>query len=230
VSERFLLGHGGGLPRGFRVTARDREIVHWIGRLRIATAAQVGERFVLGRAVSYARLSGLVRLGLRTHVRIFHGEPGVYLATRAGLAIVDLELPPARVDIRTYAHDVELSSLVVELEREFGPERVRTERETRAADTSLATAPTKQQRFAVQLAVAHGQLQLTPAGHRRLHFPDCTVVGAPGESAERVLAVELERTAKGRMRLRRILAGYVGARHIAAVRYYAVGVRGRDLL
>jgi hypothetical protein len=71
VSERFLLGHGGGLPRGFRVTARDREIVRWIGRLRIATAAQVGERFVLGRAVCYARLSGLVRLGLLTHLRIF---------------------------------------------------------------------------------------------------------------------------------------------------------------
>jgi hypothetical protein len=196
----------------------------------MATAAQVGERFVLGRAVSYARLSGLVRLGLLTHLRIFHGESGVYLATRAGLSIVDLELPPARVDIRTYAHDVELSSLVVDLEHEFGPERVRTERETRAADTSLGTAPTKQQRFAVQLTDAHGQLQLTPAGHRRLHFPDCTVVGAPGESAERVLAVELERTAKGRTRLRRILAGYIAARHIGAVRYYALGERVRNLV
>jgi hypothetical protein len=128
------------------VTARDREIVRWIGRLRMATAAQVAERFRLGRAVSYARLSGLVRHGLLTHVRLFHGEPGVYVATRAGLSIVDLELPPARVDIRTYAHDLDLSSLVVELEREFGPERVSTERETRAADISLATAPTKPQR------------------------------------------------------------------------------------
>jgi hypothetical protein len=69
----------------------------------MAIAAQVAERFGLGRAVSYARLSGLVRLGLLDHCRIFHGEPGVYVATRAGLSIVDLELPPARVDIRTYA-------------------------------------------------------------------------------------------------------------------------------
>ena len=168
------------------MTARDREIVRWIGRLRMASAAQVAKRFRLGRAVNYARLSGLVRHRLLTHVRIFHGEPGVYLATRAGLSIVDLELPPARVDIRTYTHDIELSSLVVELEREFGPDRVRTERETRAADTSLGTAPTKQQRFAVQLTGAHGQLQLTPAGHPRLHFPDCTVVAAPGDPAETV--------------------------------------------
>ena len=65
---------------GFRLTARDREMVRWIGRLRMATAAQVAERFDLGRAVGYARLSGLVRLGLLEHARIFHASPGVYLA------------------------------------------------------------------------------------------------------------------------------------------------------
>lgn len=141
-----------------------------------------------------------------------------------------LELPPARVDIRTYAHDLELSSLVVELEREFGPERARTEREMRAADTGLGTTPTKRPRFAVPLVGTLGQLRLTPAGQPRLHFPDCAVVGASAEAPKRVLAVELERTAKGRARLRRILAGYVGAGHIGSVRYYAVGGRVRDLL
>mgnify|MGYP003287757757 CR=1 FL=1 len=45
-----------------------------------------------------------------------------------------------------------------------------------------------------------------------------------------LLAVELERTAKGRARLRRILAGYIAARHIGAVRYYAVGERVRRLV
>ena len=215
---------------GFRVTARDKEIVHWIGRLRMVTAAQVGERFGLGRAVSYARLGGMVRLGLLDHARIFHGQPGVFLATRSGLSIAELELPPARVDIRTYGHDLELSSVVIELEREFGPERVRTEREMRAADTDLGPPATKRLRFAVALSGARGQLQLTPAGHPRLHFPDCAVVGASGEAADGVLAVELERTAKGRARLRRILAAYVGARHIAAVRYYATDERVRCLV
>lgn len=75
----------------------------------MATAAHVAERFQVGRAVGYARLSGLVRLGLLDHARIFHASPGVYLATRAGLAAVDVELPPARVDLRTYDHDLELS-------------------------------------------------------------------------------------------------------------------------
>jgi hypothetical protein len=45
-----------------------------------------------------------------------------------------------------------------------------------------------------------------------------------------VLAVELERTAKGRTRLRRILTAYIAARHIGAVRYYALGERVRNLV
>ena len=216
--------------RGFRVTARDKEILRWIGRLRMASATQVAERFHLGRAVTYARLAGLVRLGLLEHARVFHGAPGVYLATRAGLAAVDLELPPARIDLRTYAHDLELSSLVRQLEREHGRAGVSTEREMRAADTQLGLAPAEAPRFGIPLAGAHGQLQLTPAGHQRLHFPDCAVALRCGETSSGMLTVELERTAKGRTRLRRILAGYVAARHITTVRYYARGDRVRDLV
>jgi hypothetical protein len=195
----------------------------------MASAAQVAERFGLGRAVTYARLRGLVRLGLLEHARIFHGAPGVYLATRVGLACVDLEVPPARVDLRTYAHDLELGSLVLELEREFGRDRVRTEREMRAADTSPGRPAGELPRFAVSLTGARGQLQLTPAGYPRLHFPDCAVIGA-GDESDRLLAVELERTAKGRTRLRGILAGYVAARHIGSIRYYVRGDRVRNLV
>jgi hypothetical protein len=93
------------------------------------------------------------------------------LATRVGLASVDLDLPPARVDLRTYGHDLELTSLVLELEREFGPDRVRTEREMRASDTSPGRPAGQRPSFAVSLTGARGQLQLTPAGYPRLHFP-----------------------------------------------------------
>jgi hypothetical protein len=48
---------------GFRITERDRAIVQWIGRQRMVTTAQIAERFALGRAVSYARLSGLTAPG-----------------------------------------------------------------------------------------------------------------------------------------------------------------------
>jgi hypothetical protein len=157
--------------------------------------------------VAYARLAGLVALGLLEHARIFHGAPGVYLTTRAGLATVDLALPPARVDVRTYDHDVELSSLVIELEREFGAGRLVTEREMRAVDTPLGDRAAQRQRYAAPLTGDRGQMRLTPVGHPRLHFPDCAVRGRGPNDA--ILAVELERTAKGRTRLRGILSAYV---------------------
>jgi hypothetical protein len=215
---------------GFRVTTRDKEIVRWIGRLRMVNAAQVAERFQLGRAVTYARLGGLVRLGLLDHTRIFHRAPGVYLATRPGLALVDLNIPPARVDLRTYTDDLEVAWLVLELEREHGPEAVRTEREMRAEETPLGVTSVGRPRVAVPLAGASGRLEPTPARHRRLHFPDCAVIGAAAEGADGVLAIELERTPKGRARLRRILRGYVAARHVSLVRYYVLGDRVRTLV
>lgn len=119
--------------------------------------------------------------------------------------------------MRTYDHDLELSCVAIDLEREFGRDRLTTEREMRASDTPLRASPREPPRFAVPLTDGRGQLQLTPVGHPRLHFPDCAIRGSGGQDA--LLAVELERTAKGRSRLRRILAAYVGARHVTGVRY-----------
>jgi len=101
-----------------------------------------------------------------------------------------------------------------------------TEREMRAADCPLGAPPREQPRFALPLGNGRGQLQLTPAGAPRPHFPDCAV--AAGDDS--VLAIELERTAKARVRLRAILSAYVAARHVAAVRYYVVGSRVRALV
>jgi len=194
----------------------------------MVTAAQIAKRFELGRAVCYARLSGLAKLGLLEHRRIFHAEPGVYLATRQGLHAVDLELPPARVDLRTYRHDIELTSLVTELECEFGRERVVTEREIRAHDTpGLRQQNDYRPRFGVQLG-RPGPTPLTPAGYPRVHYPDVAVT-ADGRRAG-MLAIELERVVKGRTRLRSILRAYVAARHVERVRYYAARDETRRLL
>ncbi len=161
------------------------------------------------------------------HQRIFHGLPGVYLASRDGLAAVGLALPRARVDLRTYDHDLELSGLVIDLEREFGEGSVSTEREMRATDTAIGTRPQEGPAFAVPLTGARGQLQLTPVGHPRLHFPDAAV-RLPQEPS--VLAVELERTPKGRARLRAILSAYVAAKQIRQVKYLAADNRVFELI
>ena len=191
---------------GFEVTERDVEIVRWIGRQRFVVAGQVARRFRMDQRNAYRRLRGLVGLGLLDHRRVFHGQPGAYWATRAGLRTVGLRLPVAGVDIRTYRHDLIATDVVAELEIEFGERALLTEREIRSRDSSSVEKP----RYAIRLG---GQ---AASGRRGLHYPDLAVAGSDG----RLLVVEVELTAKGRRRLDSIVAGYVRARHIAGVRYY----------
>jgi hypothetical protein len=164
-----------------------------------------GRESRLARRKAYARLRGLVSVGLLEHRRVLYGRPGVYVATRAGLEVADVELPAARVDLRTYEHDVEAVWLLLALERERGREAVLTERELRSVDAGA-------ERPAFAAAVG----ERPASGYARLHFPDLAIVGDGG----RPVAVELERTAKGATRLRRIVGAYVRARHLAGVRYY----------
>ena len=201
----------------FRVTPRDREIVRWIGRHRMVTAGQVAERFGVGRSQCYARLTGLVRLGVLSHERLLYGKPGVYVATRSGLDLADLALPPATVDLRTYEHDLELVALFSELERDApAGATMWSERELRAMDTPAGRSTMNYRpRYAVLLGQG-AQLRLTPSGSPRVHFPDAVLLDDRGH----VAAIELERTPKGRARLRAILRAYVGARHLARVRYF----------
>lgn len=188
---------------GFRVTERDVAMVAWVGRQRFAEAELVARRFGMDRRNTYRRLRGLVALGLLKHRRVFHGRPGVYWATRLGLATAGVRLPVAGVDIRTYEHDRLAVTVAVDLEREFGREAVRTERELRSHDARAA-----EPRYGIRRRSGRGGDQ------RGLHFPDLAV------ELERPLAVEIELTAKGRTRLDSIVGGYVRARHIAGVRYY----------
>ena len=184
-----------------------------------------GAAIWVGRSQCYARLTGLARVRLIRHERVLYGQPGVYTATVDGLQFADVPLPPASIDLRTYDHDLEMVALVSEIERE-GHGRVLTEREVRAIDTPAGrSAESYRPRYAVLLG--HGrQLQLTPGGSPRVHFPDAVIV----DTNDRAVAIELERTAKGRARLRGILRGYVGARHLAEVRYYTADDRVRSMV
>ena len=200
---------------GFRITDRDVAIVRWIGRLRMASADQIAGRFGLGRAVAYARLGGLVRLGLLEHQRIFHGSAGVYLATRAGLDTAGVGLPPATVDIRSYVHDLELSSVVAQLEAEFDSALVVTEREIRARDIAPNTAPDgRSSRYACRRAEASSRSPLS--GTR--DFTSRTLPWSRERACDRWRSSwsahqRDERGSGG------ILSAYVAARHLDGVRY-----------
>jgi hypothetical protein len=66
------------------LTARDRELVKWIGRFSAVEAKQVMGWFGMGRTAAYRRLRACVESDLLVHRRVLHGEPGLYVATRPG--------------------------------------------------------------------------------------------------------------------------------------------------
>jgi IclR helix-turn-helix domain len=184
-----------------RMTDRDLEVLAWLARQRVATAMQVSRLFEVDLSKAYRRLRAMVVRGLVRHERVFHLEPGVYLATASGIGCTNLELPPARLDIRTLRHDLWVTDVCVSYLRSGVP--VTTEREMRATD-SCGGRP----RYAAALA---GE---AASGRPRLHFPDLVA-----ESDGR-WAIEVELTPKRRRRLDQIVGAYVRARHLDGVVYY----------
>ena len=67
----------GSEARGERaLTARDVEILRWIGRVRFATSEQVAARFEMYSKVAYKRLAVLSGNGLIKRVPVLHNQPG----------------------------------------------------------------------------------------------------------------------------------------------------------
>jgi hypothetical protein len=185
-----------------RLTRRDLEMLSWLARQRVATAEQLARLFGLDVSKAYRRLRALRRLGLVRHERIFHGQPGVYLATLAGVAWAGEVLPAAKLDIRTLRHDLIVTELCVAYLR--AGLVVTTEREMRVSDSGR-----RRPRYAALLG-GDG-----PGGGPRLHFPDLLAHQPDG-----LWAVEVELVPKRRRRLDQIVGAYVRARHLSAVVYY----------
>ena len=208
---------------GFRVTERDEAIVRFVGLQVAVEARQIAVWQQMDRAHVFRRCRRLVELGLLRHERVVHGRPGLYLATRAGLDFAGLSLPVARVNLRSYEHAVELVWLFIDLEREFGPGRVLSERQIRTLEGRAASAAERsRQRHRPRYALAGS------GGPRSLHFPDLVVEdGAPNGG---LLFVELELSVKAAERRRAIVRAYVRGSHVERVRYYAAGDALRAML
>lgn len=136
-------GGGSGRGRGpgwaIRVQPRDEDAVWFVGIHGVATMPQTKAYAFSGwdgagrwRTVSdqavYRRLKKLCGAGLLEHRRTWYGDHGVYRATKAGLGLAGLDLAPARLDRRDYAHDLLVVDLALRLTGCTGdgwiPERV----------------------------------------------------------------------------------------------------------
>jgi hypothetical protein len=157
----------------------------------------------MGRTVAYRRLAACVQAGVVQRVRLVHGEPALYVATRLGLGYTGLShLEVCRVSVASVSHWRACADIALALAREG---RVRSVRELRFAEREAGRP------------IASAIIGEFPGGRAKLHRPDLVLRPPDGST----VAIEVELAVKGASRLEQILRGYAHNRQLAGVRYYA---------
>lgn len=202
-------GHRARRARPFRLTDRDLELLEFVAAQRFVLAAHTRRWLGASDVVAYRRLSGLVDVGLLSYRRIFHAQPGCYLVTNGGLAVIDSELPRPTIDLRTYRHDLGVVWLwLAAHDGQFGSvEQLLTERQMRSHDQGAGVTAIERVGVPVE--------GYDRSGRPRIHYPDVLVVAPDGGR----VALELELSVKGRRRLERILVGYSCERRVRSAVY-----------
>ena len=183
-------------------------MLRFIAEHRLVLAEHVAVLLSVSVTAAERRLRALVRTGILQRRRLFDRRPAIYQITRLGLAVIGSRLPPPRLDLRSYEHDIGLGWLWLAARAgRFGAlSDLVSERQMRSDDAAS-------NRRGEPLAVRLGGVG--PGGRPRLHYPDLLLLTASGHR----VAVELELSSKGRTRRERILAGYAGDPRIDVVLY-----------
>lgn len=193
--------------------ARDWEIVRWVGRLGAVTLSQLRLRFGLGRTVGYRRVAACVEGGVLERVDLLRWQPSLIRATRRGLRLTGLPFGVAQAPPELVGHWTACAWVALALEREFGSEALRSEREIRVAERWHAEP------------LASAKLGENPDGSDRLHRPDLAIL-----LDGRTISVEVELTPKAPKRLETIVRAWRRARWVDSVRYYVpVGATRRGV-
>ena len=123
---------------GHQITARDREILAWIGRHGLVTTDQVAQWFfarddgTAGKRAAHRRLAILESLGLvRRDQTPFWRAPWVIRVTQAGADMGESGVRPARLVEGEVRHALALVDLVEALAATNQGATLRTEREIR---------------------------------------------------------------------------------------------------
>ncbi|MGO9794059.1 MAG: hypothetical protein ACLP8S_32465 [Solirubrobacteraceae bacterium] len=190
------------------LTERDRLVLAFLAEQRLAVTPQVQQLLGVTPRVAQGCLRGLREVGYIEQQRIFDGYPACSRVSRTGLRAIGSNLPPARVDLACYQHDVGLGWLWLATRAgAFGELReLLSERTLRSHDA-------RPDRSGRALGVGLGIVG--PGGREQLHYPDLLL---QSETGKRV-ALELELTGKGQARLARIMMGYAADGRIDAVHY-----------
>lgn len=174
-----------------RFGERDAALVGWLARTKVATIAQIRERFALGQSRAYERLGALRQAGLLDYARPLRSG-GAYYATGRGLrAVGRTELSVARVSLGSITHDLAATGALARLELSAPGLEILTERELRAHDHG-----NPRPRYRLTVRDPHRGRDVT-------HRPDLAIC-----AGEEWIAVEIELTSKGPVRTDRILRAY----------------------
>lgn len=191
-----------------RLGAQDLELLWFLAEHRMALPDHAAT--LLGTTVeaAKARLARLASAGYVRSESLFRKQPAMHLIARAGLEVLGSALPTPRRDVHAYVHDVGVAWLwIAARQGTFGPLReIVGERRMRSHDGSRDPGS---EPFAVKLG------GVGPRGRESLHYPDLLLRTAD----DRLVALELELSSKGRVRLERILAGYAADPRIDGVVY-----------
>lgn len=167
------------------ITGRDIELMRWINRQGMVTAYQVAEKFEIGIKKIHMRLGMMKAEKLVNHQKILFGQPGVYWLTTDGVSVCESDLKPIKgLTISTLQHDLQVVSLAIKLEQQYGGKWV-TAREIIAKQT-YQTMNALQQLKVIKQCYPDGILEM-PNG---------------------LIAVELELTQKAASRVRKIINEY----------------------
>lgn len=153
---------------GGTVTAVDLEIICFLARMRLATALQLSCAMAMRPDRVYRRTRFLHGAGLIRYERVMAGRPGVYLATRRGVALAGCPVRAGRMDLGTYRHDLAMVSLSLELLGSHAGSRWRSEREIRSSIDLGEFGHVPDGVLMRSTDAVAVELELTPKGFRRL--------------------------------------------------------------
>jgi hypothetical protein len=194
-------------------------MLEWLAGIGAAALPEMADLAGLGEAAAAVRLRRLERQALVSRLRLLHGQPALYVITRAGLrAAGRADLGPVRISASGFAHALECARVARALERSLdGRFTVHSERELRAWERAAARP------------IASAELGFSAAAAADIHRPDLVCCPAAGAPHGLPLAIEVELTVKAPQRLRAIVRGWARCRRVGAVVYYATPVVARAL-
>lgn len=173
-----------------KMTERDVAILRFINEFWFCEITQIEKMFNLRHPRSYQIMNRLVREKLVIHKKIFHGRKGIFYLSKLGASYTDLP-PMTNLPVAIYDHQLAIIELYFKLMQQFPNAEWISERRLLQDKFSMGIGKTGH--------IADGLLV----------FPD-----------DRQVAIEVELTMKGKLRLEKIFKAYASQFEIREIWYF----------